>query len=201
MKMACKKCGETLPEDIGATYQKRSICRDCYSLHYRKVNMDDDPVCRVCTQPLTDPYPNQGKICRGCYLHVCSERMKRKREASVEGEDDDEHPLEVPFMITETFIPQKKDDLYVMQNSRIADEKKIGKSHDPDARAKELQKSHNFKMQILKVYHGQGHLEATVHRRLKARNVTEGDGKEWFKVDLETLDLIIQGAIAESQLL
>ena len=182
--MACKKCGETLPEDIGATYQKRSICRDCYSLHYRKVNMSDDPVCRVCTEPLTDPYPNQGKICRGCYLHVCSERMKRKREASVEGEDDDEHPLEVPFMITETFIPQKKDDLYVMQNSRIADEKKIGKSHDPTQRAKELQKSQNFRM----------------HKRLKARKVTEGDGQEWFRIDLDTLDTIIQGCIVEAEI-
>ena len=198
--MACKKCGETLPEDLGATYQKRSICRECYSLHYRKVNMSDDPICRACAEPLTDPYPNQGYICRKCYLHVCNERIKRKRggaqEADGEVEDD---PL--PFEITEVFVPQKKDDLYVMSNPRIPDEKKVGRSQDPTQRAKELQRSQNFRMVIHKTYHCQGHLEATVHKRLKARKVTEGDGQEWFKVDLETLDMIIMGVIAESQLL
>ena len=162
--------------------------------------MSDDPVCRVCAEPLTDPYPNQGKICRGCYLHVCNERMKRKRGGEAGGEAEDEL-LEPPFEITEVFVPQKKDDLYVMSNPRIPDEKKVGRSQDPTQRAKELQRSQNFRMVIHKTYHGQGHLEATVHRRLKARKVTEGDGQEWFKVDLETLDLIIVGAIAESQLL
>jgi hypothetical protein len=87
-----------------------------------------------------------------------------------------------------------------MQNSRIPDEKKVGKSHDPEQRAKDLGKSHNFAMQILKVYNGCGHLEATVHKRLKARKVAEGLGEEWFKIDLQTLDMIVQGVIAESQI-
>ena len=78
--------------------------------------------------------------------------------------------------------------------------KKIGRSHDPEARAKQLSKCQNFRIQILKTYHGQGYLEATIHKRLKARKVTEGDGQEWFKIDLTTLDVVIQGAIAESQL-
>jgi hypothetical protein len=124
--------------------------------------------------------------------------MKRKRGGEAEEAEDD--LLEPPFEITD-FVPQKKDDLYIMSNPRIPDEKKVGRSQDPTQRAKELQRSQNFRMVIHKTYHGQGHLEATVHKRLKARKVTEGDGQEWFKVDLETLDMIIVGVIAESQLL
>ena len=160
--------------------------------------MEVDHDCRVCSDPLNaeNIYPGQGYICRPCYIASTSEsRKKRKREAA---ETEQEEP---PFEVTETFVPERKDHLYIMQNSRIPDEKKVGKSHDPNQRAKELGKSQNFRMQILKVYHCQGHLEATVHRRLKARKVTEGDGQEWFKIDLETLDTIVQGVIAESQLL
>ena len=199
MQMACKRCGQDLPEDIGATYLKRSLCRNCYN-EYRKVNMDEEQVCRVCNDPLTQDniYPNQGRVCRPCYLHMANTNRKKRRQSA---ESDAEPILELPFEVTETLIPERKDHLYIMQNSRIPDEKKVGKSHDPEQRAKDLGKSHNFQMQILKVYNACGHLEATVHKRLKARNVTEGDGKEWFKVDLETLDLIIQGCIAESQLL
>ena len=87
-----------------------------------------------------------------------------------------------------------------MQNSRIPDEKKVGRSHDVSQRAKQLGKCQNFQMQVLKVYSGQGYLESTIHQRIKARKVTEGDGVEWFQIDLQTLDMIVQGAIAESQL-
>ena len=39
-----------------------------------------------------------------------------------------------------------------------------------------------------------------MHKRLKARKVTEGDGQEWFRIDLDTLDTIIQGCIAEAEI-
>ena len=195
--MACKKCGEALPKDIGATYLKRSLCRTCYN-EFRTVSMEEEPVCRICSEPLTSDniYPNQGRVCRTCYLHHNNETRKRKRKAGT----DESEPSDVSFEITETYTPQKKDDLYIFQNSRISDEKKIGRSHDPEARAKQLSQCQNFRIQILKTYHGQGYLEATIHKRLKARKVTEGDGQEWFKIDLTTLDMVIQGAVAESQL-
>ena len=125
----------------------------------------------------------------------CHKDEMRLRKRAIEDPDDGPD-----FEVVETFIPQKQDHLYVIQNSRISDEKKVGRSHDPEQRAKELGKSRNFKMQILKVFHCQGHLEATVHKRLKARKVTEGDGVEWFRIDMQTLDMIIAGVIAESQL-
>ena len=87
-----------------------------------------------------------------------------------------------------------------MANSRIPDEIKVGRSIDPPQRARDLHKSHNFRMQILKTYPCQGFLESTVHKRLSARRVTEGEGQEWFQVDVATIDMIVQGAMAESQL-
>ena len=132
-----------------------------------------------------------------CYNKACIERGKRRKfDADAEEASSDE-PV---FEITETFIPNIKDHLYVMQNSRIPSELKIGRSLDPSRRSKELGRSHNFRMDILRVYHACGDLEATVHKRLKARQVSEGDGQEWFQIDLQTLELIIQGVIAESQL-
>ena len=206
--MACKKCGEDLPTDISATCLKRQICRECYN-KYRIVNMDDAH-CRVCSEPLTSEniYPSQGYICKTCLRASYKrpgrplgsrDRVKRRlcQKTKVEESVGEEEPQ---YEITETFVPQKKDDLYVMQNSRIPDEKKVGRSHDPEQRARELGRSQNFRLQILKIYPGCGHLEATVHRRLKARKVTEGQGEEWFRIDLATIDMIVQGCIAESQI-
>ena len=160
--------------------------------------MEQDHDCRVCSEPLNAEsiYPGQGYICRPCYILSTSEcRKKRKKEAETECD-------EPPYEVAETFIPERKDHLYLMRNSRFGDgEIKVGKSHDPTQRAKELGKSQNFRMEILKTYHCQGHLAAIVHKRLKARQVTLGDGREWFRIDFETLDTIVQGVIAESQLL
>jgi len=160
--------------------------------------MDEHRVCRVCEEPLTAEtiYTGQGNVCRTCFISSTAEsRKKRKREAETERD-------EPPYELTETFIPERKDHLYLMRNSRFGDgEIKVGKSHDPNQRAKELGKSQNFRMEILKTYHCQGHVEAIVHKRLKARQVSLGDGREWFRIDFETLDTIVQGVIAESQLL
>ena len=211
IEMACKKCGEELPTDISATYLKRHICRECYN-KYRLVNMDNSQ-CRVCFEPLSpeNVYPSQGYICKNCYRAShkrpgrplgSRDRVKRRLSQKTKLEEPASEAVseEPQYEITETFVPQKKDDLYVMQNSRIPDEKKVGRSHDPEQRARQLGASQNFRLQILKVYPACGHLESTVHKRLKARKVTEGQGEEWFRVDLATLDMIVQGCIAESQI-
>ena len=195
--MACKKCGEDLPEDLSATYLKRSLCRDCYN-DSRTPKAFEDHVRRTCAEPLTadDLYVGQGYVCKKCFVASTSEsRKKRKQTADNECEQEEE-----TFEITEEFVPPKKDHLYAMINSRIPDEIKVGRSHTPEQRAKELQKSQNFTIQILKVWHCQGYLETTAHKRLKVRNVTEHDGQEWFRIDIQTLSLIVEGLIAESQL-
>ena len=128
---------------------------------------------------------------------------KKKRKTPVRPKPHREEPQtesEDTYEVTEVLLPRRKDDLYIMQNSRIPDEKKVGRSIDPPQRARDLGKSHNFRMVILKTYSGQGFLESTVHKRLHARKVTEGEGQEWFQVDVATIDMIVQGVIAESQL-
>ena len=50
------------------------------------------------------------------------------------------------------------------------------------------------------IFKGKGHLESICHQRLKARKFTEGRGNEWFDLDLQTIETIIKGVIAESQL-
>ena len=227
---SCKFCSKRLePPDIAAYYLACSTCHSCYNARRRlriselgRRSMDETTArhCNRCSAPLTpDNYYGSHKTrCKDCFKKDITDR-KRKR-----GEDADSVDSEEPFVITETLLPlgvtqktsdqtpertqleaetplpPKQDDLYVMQNSRIPDEKKVGRSQDVSIRAKQLGQSQNFRMQILKVYSGQGYLESTIHKRLKARKVTEGDGQEWFQVDLQTLDMIIGGAIAESQL-
>ena len=193
--MACRKCGEDLPADLSATYMKRSLCRDCYNA-YRTPKTFEDHVCRTCAEPLTGDniYIGQGYTCKTCFVASTSEsRKKRKQDAENECQQE-------PFEITEELTPPRKDHLYAFCNSRIPGEIKVGRSHDPEQRSRELQKCQNFTIQILKVWHYQGYLETTAHKRLKVRNVTGHFGQEWFRIDLQTLELVIEGLIAESQL-
>jgi len=185
----CAKCSTELVP--GSFYDgRKNMCKECHKDEMRlRRRVDDDspedddtPTCktRACTKCSAELLPDNfyqswKTVCKQCLLPE-------------DGPD---------FEVVETFIPQKKDHLYVMQYSRISDDKKVGRSHDPEHRAKESQ---SFKMQILKVHHCQGHLEPTVHKRLKLRQTNEGDGVEWFRIDMQTLDMIIAGVIAESQL-
>ena len=176
------------------------------------VRLDDQTQCQKCFITLTEDNicPNQGYICRSCFgstrkpgrpFGACDKKKRKtriypKRNAEPSETEGDCDMLEV----VEVFFPNKKDDLYFMANSRIPNELKVGRSMDPARRARELARSQNFRMEILKTYPCQGFLEATVHKRLHARRVSEGDGQEWFQVDVDTADMIVQGAIAESQL-
>ena len=78
------------------------------------------------------------------------------------------------------------DDLYIMQNSRIPGEFKIGRSKDARARQKDLQASQNFHMIVHAVFPEAGHLEKRVHDILAAHRVQDAPGAEWFKTSLHT---------------
>ena len=78
-------------------------------------------------------------------------------------------------------------DLYVMQNSRISGELKIGRSQDVEARRRSLQCSQNFRMLVLAVFPGAGNIEGCVHEMLTYCRVTEeAAGREWFRCSPQT---------------
>ena len=147
-------------------------------------------ICKRCDADLlpSNFYDSNKSICRQCYR---DDVAKNKQKRSVNMDEDD-----VELGVVEILDP---DDLYVMKNSRLP-EYKVGRSHNCDVRAKDLSKGQNFKMEIVRVYKQQGHLESMIHQRVKSRKFPDGEGREWFTLELETLEMIIQGVIAESTL-
>ena len=149
--------------------------------------------CSRCTTMLLPVmfYANHA-VCKSCHIKIVCIRRKRVKEAKL-------NAFDIALGVVEIIDPADRDDLYIMQNSRLP-EYKVGRSHNPESRAKDLSKCQNFRMMIIHVFKGCGHLESICHQRLKARNITDCDGKEWFNIDLPTVYKIIDGVIAESQL-
>ena len=92
------------------------------------------------------------------------------------------------------------DALYIMENPRIPGEVKIGRSQNPEERAKALSAGNNFRLVVKQTYEEKGFLEKTLHNRLKRRRVEEGAGIEWFRISVEQADLLIRAAILEEEL-
>ena len=81
---------------------------------------------------------------------------KRKREDELGDELGDESDP-----IGASLRPEPgPDDLYVMQNSRIAGELKVGRSQDVEARRRALQRSQYYRMLVLAVFPQAGKIEA-----------------------------------------
>ena len=76
------------------------------------------------------------------------------------------------------------DNLYIMQNTRIPHEVKIGRSCDVVKRYRQLQVCQNFRITVHAVVQGCGKLESQVHKALKAVQVQKVPGKEWFRCTL-----------------
>ena len=90
----------------------------------------------------------------------------------------------------------EQDDLYVMRYKDIRkDVVKIGRSVDPDKRRATLEACHDFRVEILAVFPGRGHLEARVHEHLSTRRSQRGAGTEWFKVSAQQATETITNAI------
>ena len=79
--------------------------------------------------------------------------------------------------------PDAKCDLYVMKNSLLP-YFKVGRSADVARRAVDLQSGHPFRMTVVAVFPGKGHLESEAHVKLEAWNVKDCPGREWFDCPL-----------------
>ena len=78
------------------------------------------------------------------------------------------------------------DSINVFQCSRIPRELKIGRSCDVLARAATLQRSMNFRMNILAHFPHAGHCEKYVHKLLNHCRVIGVPGRECFACELST---------------
>lgn len=92
------------------------------------------------------------------------------------------------------------DALYIMENPRLPGEIKIGRSHNPEERAKQLSAGQNFRIVVKRSYGEKGFLEKTLHHKLQRRRVEHGPGVEWFNVSVDQADILVKAAIVEDDL-
>ena len=88
------------------------------------------------------------------------------------------------------------DHLYLLRYPWDESPIKVGRAHDVDARVRNLESGHNFKLQQLAIFPGQGWLERRVHTLLSDHRATDGRGQEWFHVTLEQAAAAATSAIA-----
>ena len=72
--------------------------------------------------------------------------------------------------------------MYIMQRSDAPGVLKVGRSNDPMKRATQLQSGHCFSVSVLATFPHAGSKERAVHDILHPRLVSEGPGREWFRV-------------------
>ena len=132
--------------------------------------------------------------CRECTLHYHREYSKLRRKRQREDEDAENAPL------AEAASTQA-DTLYVMRNTLIPGMVKIGKSQNPEDRARDLAMSHPFEMVICSTYERWGFIEKIIHYKLRHRNVNGGTGREWYHVTPEQADKLITNVIVEHEIL
>ena len=59
-----------------------------------------------------------------------------------------------------------------------------------------MEAGHNFKLQVLAIFPGQGRLERRVHALLSDLRAADGQGQEWFNVTLQQALLAAASALA-----
>ena len=135
--------------------------------------------------------------CKECMARRCRDWRdnKRKRENTPEDDVGDEEGGEED----EDDDDESYTDLYVMQNSRIPGEVKIGKSSNPENRKKSLQASQNFRINLLAAFPDAGHIETRVHAMLAYCRVLDVPGREWFACSAQTAFAAIGNALAEQK--
>ena len=97
---------------------------------------------------------------------------------------------------TTSEAPSEVDHLYLLRYPWDESPIKVGRAHDVDARVRNLERGHNFKLQQLAIFPGQGWLERRVHTLLSDHRATDGRGQEWFHVTLEQAASAVTSAIA-----
>jgi hypothetical protein len=184
--------------------------RKLETLHWDPT-MDDAGSTEICpsSEPSETPSEASSKVCAECQENlpvdafwVCRLRLDGRHNVCKKCWKD-RYPKEkkaIEDASNETEQPVSPDALYIMENPRIPGEVKIGRSTNPEERAKSLSAGNNFRLAVKQTYEEKGFLEKTLHHKLKRRRVEEGAGVEWFRVSVEQADLLIRAAILEDEL-
>ena len=128
------------------------------------------------------------RVRRKCRIKLPTRRGRPPTRSLVQG---------AKFRVTDESRP---DSLYIMVNPRIPGEIKIGRSCDPEERAKQLSNQQNFRLVVKHSYKDKGFLEKIIHQKLKHCQVEEGAGVEWFRVSVEEANSLIIATIFEDNL-
>ena len=130
---------------------------------------------------------------RQTWCRKCLGLTKKKRKPDEENQD--KQPDDASDDISELV-----DSLYVFTNPLVPNMLKIGRSFDPNKRAKKLATSHPYELVINYTYQRWGFLEKMVHNKLKEWRVNGGTGQEWFYIEPKQADILIKATAIEHEL-
>jgi hypothetical protein len=184
MDRECRRCHDQYPIDRFHR-SKGYICRQCrtkYEVARRRELLRFAPL----PQTDADEQPSSESS-----LEDASEAGEQQEchEAGEEESSGDE-------LLEEEEDPAHLGALYVMENSRIPSELKVGRSRNPFKRARQLACCHNFEMRLLAIYPRAGHLEKFVHCILAPHRVP-GHSREFFRVSRKRAFSAVSQAMAE----
>lgn len=75
------------------------------------------------------------------------------------------------------------DHLYILSSPALKGMCKVGRSHDPQARASELCQAMPFYLNLWCVFWSRGVDEAKAHQALSSYKIDGVPGKEWFRIE------------------
>ena len=153
-----------------------------FAVILKEMQTSPDKRCPGCGafKPLTDFHIDRSKAYgRHHYCKQCqSTRDRERRNVARSDESSSEESAEVT---------PAGHDLYVMTNTRIPGEYKVGRSKTIEQRREGLQTGQNFTMELVATFPGAGYAEGLVHHWLAPSRVREGPGREWFKASLSDI--------------
>ena len=157
MHKPCKSCSHNLP--VSSFNKSKAICKPCQKTYRSNWHQDNKEYANACDRQRYAKYRAEQALSTE-YDNVMSEH---------EGE-----ATSFLYLMAYEFDPFRTFGI------------KIGRTDNIAARVKEIEKGHNFRMTVLRVYRGLGNLELLVHELLASKRMTQGASKEWFDVSFAT---------------
>jgi len=166
MQKVCRRCNVEQPvENFRGAYHVCRQCRSDYAIARWRAH-------RATQKAAAGPpeSPSSDEDWPGSSAPAEVENGNDRQEPRSSGDEADEED------------PEHLGSLYLMENSRIPGEIKVGRSRNPHHRARNLSVAHNFSLKLVATFPGEGRLEPHVHALLAEHRVP-GASKEWFRVN------------------